>query len=655
MLHWNEAGWMAFLASLALKTTALLTAAWLCAWMLRKRSASARHLVWTAAFAAALGLPALSVALPALQLPGAGWLTNVPALVFRVSATAAPTASVASPVAAVGTAAGHAFPTGSSFNWPLWIALICCGGTLVLLAQTAIAYLRMARVRRGARAFRGEFNGRLPEGVALLEAAAGSMPMTFGVRRPVVFLPADAPEWSEERRDMVVRHELAHIERGDVATHLMARAALSVAWWNPLAWMAWREFLKEREKAADDLVLSGGARASDYAGHLLEIARSMHAEPATAWAAVAMARRSQLEGRLLSILDTGVSRKAARRASVLAACAAAIALCAPFAAVRAQNQQAQLPPDVDATIRAAAAQKNHEILDTAAAAFERLRKFDTAQALLTTSLEIRAAVSGEGSKEYAAGLVKLGDLETERSRKSEAAAFYQKAVSLGDSAETAKALVYLGTNSMERKDFGGATDFFRRAIAVSNSADVTGRAYMWMAMTEQTNPDHAGQAEENFRQAIATLEPNSSSMATALLVYAKFLEKRDRAAEAEPLMKQQSAIVEDLMRKTPKQESAFRAAELPGSGGATRPQLIYKVEPEYTEEARVAKFQGVVVLSVVIGADGVATNARVIKSLGLGLDEKAIESVSQWKFKPGTKDGEPVPVQATIEVNFRLL
>src|SRR5262249_86123 len=141
----------------------------------------------------------------------------------------------------------------------------------------------------------------------------------------------------------------------------------------------------------DDLVLAGGARASDYAGHLLEIARSMQSEPATAWAAVAMARRSQLEGRLLSILDAGVSRKAARRATAVVVCAAAIALCAPFAAVRAQDQQAQLPPDVDATIRAAAAQKNHEILDNAAAAFEQARKFDTAQMLLDRSLEIRAS------------------------------------------------------------------------------------------------------------------------------------------------------------------------------------------------------------------------------------------------------------------------
>jgi beta-lactamase regulating signal transducer with metallopeptidase domain len=75
------------------------------------------------------------------------------------------------------------------------------------------------------------------------------MPITFGFRRPVIFLPADAAEWSADRRRMVVMHELAHVRRGDVMTHLVARAAVSLYWWNPLAWFGWRRFLKERASA----------------------------------------------------------------------------------------------------------------------------------------------------------------------------------------------------------------------------------------------------------------------------------------------------------------------------------------------------------------------------------------------------------------------
>jgi TonB family protein len=85
------------------------------------------------------------------------------------------------------------------------------------------------------------------------------------------------------------------------------------------------------------------------------------------------------------------------------------------------------------------------------------------------------------------------------------------------------------------------------------------------------------------------------------------------------------------------------------------PVLLYKVEPEYSEEARKAKYQGVVVLRVVVDSTGRVVNPQVIRSLGLGLDEKAIEAVRRWKFRPGSKDGKPVPVIAEIEVSFRLL
>jgi TonB family protein len=90
-------------------------------------------------------------------------------------------------------------------------------------------------------------------------------------------------------------------------------------------------------------------------------------------------------------------------------------------------------------------------------------------------------------------------------------------------------------------------------------------------------------------------------------------------------------------------------------GGVSAPTLLSKVEPEYSEEARKAKYQGVVLLYVEVDPSGRAINIRVLHSLGLGLDEKAMEAVRKWRFKPGVRDGRPVTVQAQIEVNFRLL
>lgn len=89
-------------------------------------------------------------------------------------------------------------------------------------------------------------------------------------------------------------------------------------------------------------------------------------------------------------------------------------------------------------------------------------------------------------------------------------------------------------------------------------------------------------------------------------------------------------------------------------GGVSAPRAIFAPDPEYSEEARKAKWQGTVVLWVVIGPDGKPRDVRVQRSLGMGLDEKAIEAVRSWKFEPAKKDGQPVAVQVNVEVNFRL-
>jgi TonB family protein len=89
-------------------------------------------------------------------------------------------------------------------------------------------------------------------------------------------------------------------------------------------------------------------------------------------------------------------------------------------------------------------------------------------------------------------------------------------------------------------------------------------------------------------------------------------------------------------------------------GGTLAPKVVYKLDPDYSEEGRKNKMQGSVVLRMIVGVDGKCHDISVQRSLGMGLDEKAIEAVREWRFEPGTRDGKPVPVEVAVEVNFRL-
>ena len=89
-------------------------------------------------------------------------------------------------------------------------------------------------------------------------------------------------------------------------------------------------------------------------------------------------------------------------------------------------------------------------------------------------------------------------------------------------------------------------------------------------------------------------------------------------------------------------------------GGVSAPRLVYQPEPEYSEEARKAKYQGTVVIECTVGPDGRVRDMHITRSLGMGLDEKALEALKLWKFEPARKDNQPVAVLVSVEVNFRL-
>ncbi len=640
-------------AAVAIKATVILAIAWGVASLMRNRSAASRHLVWIAAAMALAALPTLSVYLPDMKMPGSQFISSATAI-FESNATAG---TAQAPTTSEGQAAADTAKTSAErIDWRRVVITIWAAGFAIAISRMLLGCVAMWRVRRNAARFCDpdlvaelSHSLRLYSNVDVFETRAGSMPMTFGFLSPAVFMPADANEWTEDRRRIVLLHELAHVVRGDVAAHFVTRVILSLYWFHPLAWIAWREFLKERERATDDLVLEAGARASEYAGHLLEVARSVQSQRAIAWAAaVPMARRSQLEGRVVAILDARTNRRTPGRASMWIAAAAAIVAVVPIAALRAQDAGA-IPPDIDIVIRTAISQRNHEILDMTAAGAVEMHKLDIAKKLLEASAQVREQVSGQQSAEYGIGLMKLGELEQRRDNRASAQDFYTRAIAiLGDRPESAAALTFLGTSAMTNKDLASAAVYFQRA----EHADPANAALpiMWSAKVRQQQGDIAT-ADALFENALKIAKANSPDAATVMHVYAQFL-RQDGRGDAADQFDQQAVAIEknDQPRHSVVASNVYKIG-----GDVLQPRLVRKVEPEYTQEARTAKLQGTVQLLVTIREDGSPTDFQVTQGLGLGLDQKAIDAVRQWQFKPGTKEGIPVPVIATIQVNFRLL
>ena len=660
MLNWTATIWP-IAAAAAVKSTVILAAAWVLALAMRKRSAASRHVVWTACAAALLALPLLSLSVPALRLKSAGLvLPGDPGLVFRTTAIARPAPNPGAPAPAAKAAAvvAPAAPT----DWRTGILLVWGAGAVVSALQVLLACLALRRMSRAAnphpessRAALLAHSIGIQTPVRLLESP-DRMPMTFGLLRPTVILPASSSEWSESRRRVVLLHELAHVRRGDVTTHWIARAALALNWWNPLAWTAWREFLKERERAADDLVLAAGAGQSEYAGHLLEVARTLLSPSPVAAAAIAMARPSQLEGRLLAILADGVNRRQPGRRAAWIAAAAAIALIAPLAAIRAQTSAPSGPPEIDVTIRAANAQKNHDLLEQTAKVYEDLRKFNEAQTLREASLALREQQSGKQSAEYVEGLVNLGTLARKRGAAAESHKYYDQALALGDRPEVVPALINYGLDAYAAKNPEAAFNYLQRARNVAKNGNDMGRAMTWIAYLKSLQPENAAEADSLFRGAMSAEDPNSSDQAFTLEFYGRFLKDQNRSSEAEPIVARAVEIRKARVATLgSKRAMAATTAAVKVGSGVTAPSLLSKVEPAYSDDARASKYQGTVILKIVVDTDGLAKDIQLVKSIGYGLDEKAVEAINLWTFKPGTRDGQPVPVLATIEVNFRLL
>ena len=382
----NLASIVRFALDVAFKATVLLGLTSVALLALRRASAAARQLVATLGLAGVLVLPAASLLAPrweiplipspvpavasvdaafgSLELPRLRSEAESPSLppVDQTRITVAETGSVPSFEKSVvveepplrdfePSAPAPETSSTTAVAWMLGALALWSAGTLLASTRIALGAARVARIRRRASEavdpdwtdLAAEVGAKLgvERPVRLLFSSELAVPVTVGMRRPVVLLPDAARRWNDERRRVVLLHELAHVRRGDWVALLIVQAAAALYWFHPLAWTARVQMQKDCERACDDLVLAAGTRPSVYAAHLLSIIRSLRLSGQRALPAVAMARRSYWDGRMRAILDPAIARSVVSGREARVAAAALVTLVAALAVFQPWTTRAE--------------------------------------------------------------------------------------------------------------------------------------------------------------------------------------------------------------------------------------------------------------------------------------------------------------------------
>jgi TonB family protein len=331
-----------------IRATLVLLAAHLLIPRLRGRSSAERHLAWAVTLLAAATMPVFAVVVPGWQPE---WATRAidawPSLIAMPLLTGSQGADViVRPIAVESTA------------WSIvqWATVCWAVGAVAFLARLGRDVARLVALVRSAAALRDRACLDMCEEIArhlqleriprVLVSPRALVPITWGIRRPFVLLPASVATWPRERVRVVLTHELAHVARADWIVHVIAQVVCAIYWFHPLFWTAERALGREGEQAADDRALALGLDASEYAEQLIAIVRTSRPPMSAHAPVVGMARAAHLERRVAALLRSQANRShVARRTAVATACGA-VAMALPLAAITGAGA-------IDVDIRAA--------------------------------------------------------------------------------------------------------------------------------------------------------------------------------------------------------------------------------------------------------------------------------------------------------------
>lgn len=346
--------------------------------LLRTRSAAIRHGILAVAIACAAATPLLERVVPVWHLPVSASILGRRAEPLAIFIPVHER-ELGDPVdGAPGTRFVPVQTTAAlRIIGPIWLAGVVASLSVLLIGFARLAWLasRSQEVVNETwtaivAALSEKFGLRVA--VLLLQSDHPTLLVTWGLRRPRVILPDEARDWPEDRVEIVLAHELAHIQRGDWLVQMAAELLRAVYWFNPLLWIACRQLRRESEHACDDAVLELGVEGTTYASHLLDLARAFRQHRRAFFPAPAMARPSSLERRVRAMLNRRLSRTPLTRQTGIAIVIALLTVALPIAGLVASAQATasfsgqlvdtigRMLPDTPMALSNAQSQQKHE-------------------------------------------------------------------------------------------------------------------------------------------------------------------------------------------------------------------------------------------------------------------------------------------------------
>ncbi len=667
---------------------------WVALFAMRKRSAKARYLVSCAALAVLMLLPAATAYV----------LYERPALVSGVELPGGPAQALAyTPM----RAANWVNALQSSFQ--VWAVPVWWFGVLFFSARLVWGTRQVSLMRRRGEPVEDALNAtviRIAERmgvnqrVGVLISTLADGPSVVGFLRPVILLPtATILGLAPEQLEAVLAHELAHVRRYDYLVNIVEMFAEALLFYHPAVWWISGRIRCERELCCDDEAVRACGDAFRYARALTALERMRVMTPTLALGGT----DGPLAYRIKRLMGAAPQESLPSRVpGLMAVCLALASLGLSVNRVRAQAQPDAPGVRVDlgtsavihrAPVAYPAAPQIGNIRGTVSVELHLYANGTVSDARVLSGPEelrkpVLESVLGWHFTVDAASGTRVVNVEFQAPAQEKPQAAAPAGRDLNRTAQVDETTQFLKAEVVRAK----ANLDQARALELDPDSIRTREAELRARLVglEMRLRDAAAQkqfegrvlgsvrlvgldmsTEDFLRQAQLPIRAGDtltqSSIDATIVAVRKFDEHLgDRWALVEPngieLTIFAHGATSDPVGRTAGRGSGVGVGIGVGIGsggpfatnGTSAPQVVYRTSPEYSDEAKEAKWQGSVVLSVMVDETGKPTAIKVTKTLGLGLDEKAIEAVEKWKFKPGMKDGKPVPVAASFKVDFQL-